>query len=83
MDFGICLYCNMCKTKIPKNKFGYIDDHLHIEKRWNYGSIFDNEVHSIIICQACYGKIVDTLQISPIAKTNDNYIQGSDLIGFN
>ena len=59
------LFCSMCEIEIGKNQFGYIDDHLTIEKRWGYGSQFDNEVHNIILCESCYKVFVRALKIPP------------------
>lgn len=60
------VYCNICSEKIKSNKFGYIEDYLNIEKRWGYGSEFDNEVHLVNICQSCYRELVKSLKIKPI-----------------
>ena len=48
------IFCNLCLKEIEQNPYGYTDDHLYIQKRWGYGSEFDNEVHEIIMCQTCY-----------------------------
>jgi len=59
------IFCNVCGKKIHKNKDGYFDDFLSIEKRWGYHSEFDNETHFIDICQACYKVLINNLKIKP------------------
>lgn len=55
--------CNICGEEIKLNDFGYFNDYLSIEKRWGYGSKYDNEVHKIDICESCYDKFMNTLAI--------------------
>lgn len=55
--------CNCCGKDITTDKFGYTSDYLSVEKRWGYGSTFDNEVHSFDICEDCYQKIIKGFKI--------------------
>lgn len=55
--------CNCCGEDIATDKFGYTSDYLSVEKRWGYGSTFDNEVHSFDICEDCYRKIIKGFKI--------------------
>lgn len=57
--------CNMCGNEIEKNPFGYIDEHLSVEKTWGYGSPYDGETHEIDICGHCYEKLLGQLKIKP------------------
>lgn len=57
------LLCNVCGKPILKNTFGYYDDHISIEKRWGYGSPYDNETHNFEICHDCYDKMIKTFKI--------------------
>lgn len=59
------LVCNMCGNLICKNEFGYIKDHLSIEKRWQYGSKFDNEIHNLHICEECYEQFLNNCKHYP------------------
>ncbi len=59
--------CNCCGKTIKKDGLGHIADYLSIEKRWGYGSDFDNEVHSFDICEQCYKKIISKFKL-PIEK---------------
>jgi len=58
------IICNLCEKSININKLGYLDDYLKIEKRWGFGSDFDNEVHAINICEDCYKKFIKNLKVS-------------------
>ncbi len=57
------IVCNKCKDNIKKNSYGYREDFLEIEKRWNYHSSFDNEVHEFALCEKCYRNFIDTFQV--------------------
>lgn len=59
------VYCNACGREIKMNKYGYFDDYLTVEKRWSYGSRFDNQVHSFDLCQDCYNILIESLQVKP------------------
>ena len=58
------IVCNMCGKDINKNNLGYLDDYLKIEKRWGFGSGFDNEVHIMNICESCYKEFIKKLKIN-------------------
>ena len=64
------IICNMCANTIKSNMFGYIDDHLSIEKRWSYGSSYDNEIHSINICEPCYKDLIHSFIVKPTILNN-------------
>ena len=55
--------CNRCGEEIKKNEFGYFDEHLHIEKKWGYGSRFDGDTHSFDLCHACYEWFIDSFKL--------------------
>jgi hypothetical protein len=57
--------CNMCGKEIRWNQFGYLEEHLSIEKNWGFGSPHDGDSHSIDICTECYEQIVHNLKIPP------------------
>lgn len=50
--------CDVCKRKIEKDSFGYIRDHIHIEKTWGYNSDKDGEHIEADICEECFDKII-------------------------
>ncbi len=54
----ILLVCNKCNKNIKKNSHNYYEDFLQVEKRWNYHSSFDNEVHKFNLCEECYKTII-------------------------
>ncbi len=47
--------CNICGNEIGTDR---ATDYLSVEKRWGYGSSFDNEVHSFDICENCYKQLI-------------------------
>lgn len=59
--------CNVCGEEISNNPYGYLDNYISIKKKWEYGTKFDGERHSIDICACCYEKFLDSLKIP--AKT--------------
>lgn len=59
--------CNCCGKEITADKHGYTSDYLSVNKKWGYGSDFDNENHSFDICEECYKSIINKFKI-PISK---------------
>ena len=57
--------CNMCGQDIDIKSKMYVDNHISIEKNWQYGSPFDGETHSIDLCTTCYCTLLDMLKIKP------------------
>ena len=39
------------------------EDVLSVDKRWNYFSNKDNEVHHFDLCENCYDELIATFQI--------------------
>ncbi|MCL1936059.1 MAG: hypothetical protein FWF57_06790 [Defluviitaleaceae bacterium] len=61
------IICNMCANDIKINDYGYYENYIKIEKRWGYGSCFDNQDHSFIICEHCYKReLVAKAKLKPI-----------------
>jgi Fe2+ or Zn2+ uptake regulation protein len=65
--------CNCCGKEIERNQFGYLEEHVSLEKEWGYGSEFDGETHSIDLCQSCYKKLTSNFKIQPLS-VDKNYI---------
>lgn len=59
------IICNGCGKKIHKNQFGYFEEHLHVEKSWEYSSKRDGEKHSFDLCQDCYEKLIHSFKFFP------------------
>ena len=59
------IMCNQCGQDIVRDRFGYFQDYLAIEKGWGYHSPYDGEVHSMDICQDCYKQWVAGFKIPP------------------
>ena len=48
------IICNKCGKIILVNQGIAEEDTLSVEKRWNYFSHKDNDVHRFDLCEACY-----------------------------
>ena len=48
--------CNKCGKEIT------LGDVLSVDKRWNYFSNKDNEVHHFDLCETCYDELVAGFQ---------------------
>lgn len=59
------IFCNLCGSEIEKNRFGYFQDYLSINKTWDYDSDFDGSIHSFDICQNCYKNLLVQMKIKP------------------
>lgn len=51
------IICNMCGKEIPVKNDIKKEDVLSVEKRWEYPSEKDNEIHRFDLCEECYDKI--------------------------
>jgi len=60
--------CNSCGITLIPNEWGYLPDHLHIVKRWGYGTSLDNQVHTWTLCVPCYQAVVVSLSIPPVIE---------------
>ena len=61
------IICNRCGKEILVKNGRLTEDVLQIEKRWNYPSDKDNEVHSFDLCEECYDQLIETFCI-PIER---------------
>ena len=57
------IICNKCGKIILVNHGIAEADVLSVEKRWNYFSQKDNDVHRFDLCETCYDKLIETFQI--------------------
>ena len=57
------IICNKCGTIILVNHGIAAEDVLSVEKRWNYFSQKDNDMHRFDLCEACYDELIETFQI--------------------
>ena len=57
------IICNKCGKIILVNHGIAAEDVLSVEKRWNYFSQKDNDVHRFDLCEACYDELIETFQI--------------------
>lgn len=59
------IVCNGCGKRIPVIKGVPAEDVLEVEKRWNYASGKDNQVHRFELCETCYDEMVRHFRIKP------------------
>ncbi len=57
------IICNKCGKEIVVNNGIPEADVFSAEKRWEYFSQKDNEVHSFDLCEKCYDELVATFRI--------------------
>ena len=57
------IICNKCGKMIHVHQGIAEEDTLSVEKRWNYFSKKDNDVHRFDLCEACYDEFIGTFQI--------------------
>ena len=57
------IICNKCGKIIRICNGISEEDVLSVEKRWNYFSAKDNDVHRFDLCEACYDEWIETFQI--------------------
>lgn len=57
------IICNRCGKIICVSNGIPEGDVLSVEKRWNYFSAKDNDVHRFDLCEACYDEWIETFQI--------------------
>lgn len=56
--------CNCCGQPIQiVTESGIYRDHLKLTKKWGYFSNKDLSMHSLVICEACYDKWIQTFAI--------------------
>ena len=52
--------CNKCGKVVLVHNGILAEDMLSVEKRWNYFSNKDNDVHRFDLCEACYDEWIGT-----------------------
>ena len=57
------IICNMCGKEIPIQNDIKSEDTLSVEKRWEYPSDKDNEVHRFDLCEECYDRLIHSFKI--------------------
>lgn len=62
------LFCNCCAREIASENGILKEDVLEIRKEWGFFSKKDLQVHSFVVCESCYDKMMKTFVI-PVTKT--------------
>lgn len=59
------LFCNKCGRKIQMENDILKEDVFEGKKEWGYFSQKDVTMHSFIICETCYDKMISEFAIPP------------------
>lgn len=59
------IICNKCGKEVVVTNGCLSEDMLQVEKKWNYPSRKDNEMHRFDLCEECYDSFVKTFLIPP------------------
>lgn len=69
------IYCNRCGNMICPCEKQNETSFLTIEKKWGYFSDGkDGEIHSMDLCEPCYGKLVQDFVIAPEIRPVTEYL---------
>lgn len=52
------LICNFCGQVVKADNQTAKQDYVHIKKEWGYFSRKDGQTHQLVICEACYDKLI-------------------------
>jgi len=55
----IQVFCNQCGKEVSLTW----DEHLHVNKRWGYGTCYDLTDHEFDLCEECYTKLIQNFKI--------------------
>ena len=59
------IQCNYCGKEYRFSGEVLKHDLLHVKKQWGYFSNKDGILHSFVICEKCYDKMIDSFVIPP------------------
>ncbi|MCD7826787.1 MAG: hypothetical protein LUH14_12660 [Clostridiaceae bacterium] len=59
------IYCNVCGKKLKMENDILKEDAFEAKKQWGYFSQKDALIHSFVICESCYDKMVEGFAIPP------------------
>ena len=54
------IYCNVCGKKLFIENGILKEDAFEAKKQWGYFSNKDGILHSFVICEKCYDKMIDS-----------------------
>lgn len=61
-------YCNACGRELAAKKGILHEDALAVCKDWGYFSKKDLEIHTFMLCEQCYDKMISGFRI-PVVRT--------------
>lgn len=65
--------CNLCERALDMENGILKEDALEVTKEWGYFSKKDLMVHSFVICEQCYDKIIEEFRI-PVRVSKKNEV---------
>lgn len=60
--------CNVCGRTLEMKNGILREDAFEARKQWGYFSKKDAMMHSFVMCESCYDKIVDSFAIPPTVE---------------
>ncbi len=62
------LICNGCGRSLEVNNGILREDVFEGKKQWGYFSERDGEIHSFLLCESCYDKMIQGFLVAPLVK---------------
>ncbi|MCI8752588.1 MAG: hypothetical protein K1W39_01435 [Lachnospiraceae bacterium] len=59
------IFCNVCGRQLHMENNILLEDAFEARKQWGYFSKKDTTLHSFVICEECYDKMVEKFAIPP------------------
>ena len=60
------LICNGCGRNLKVENGFLREDVFEGKKQWGYFSRRDKEIHSFLLCEACYEKMIQEFKVAPV-----------------
>ena len=57
------IFCNVCGRQLHMENNILLEDAFEARKQWGYFSKKDTTLHSFVICEECYDKIIESFAI--------------------
>lgn len=59
------MYCNACGRELKMEQGLLMEDAFEAKKQWGYFSEKDTQIHSFVLCEKCYDKMVQNFVYPP------------------
>ncbi len=60
------VFCNVCGRQLHMENDILLEDAFEAKKQWGYFSKKDATLHSFVICEECYDKMINKFVIPPV-----------------